>query len=65
MAQQYLMPKARNKLTGETVMEKDLRGQRLELRQRVLAETQARDLAGRMVRKTNEPWQGFVDVYTV
>jgi len=46
-------------------MEKDLRGQRLELRQRVLAETQARDLAGRMVRKTNEPWQGFVDVYTV
>jgi hypothetical protein len=64
MTQQYLMPKARNTLTGETVMEKDLTGGRLELRQRVLAETQSRMLAEKMERKTAEPWRGFVDVYT-
>lgn len=64
MAQQYLMPKARNQLTGETVMEKDLTGARLELRQRVLAEMQARMLAEKMTRKTADPWRGFVDVYT-
>ena len=63
MAQQYLMPKARNTLTGQTVMEMNLRGQRLELRQRTLAESQARDLAERMTRKTADPWRGFVDVY--
>lgn len=64
MAQQYLMPKARNQLTGETVMEKNLTGSRLELRQRALAETQARVLAEKMTRKTTDPWRGFVDVYT-
>ena len=64
MTQQYLMPKARNTLTGQTVMEMDLRGRRLELRQRSLAESQARDLAERMTRKTADPWRGFVDVYT-
>lgn len=64
MAQQYLMPKARNQLTGETVMEKNLTGARLELRQRALAETQARVLAEKMTRKTADPWQGFVSVYT-
>ena len=64
MTQQYLMPKARNTLTGETVMEKDLSGHRLELRQRSLAELQARILAEKMTRKTSEPWTGFVDAYT-
>lgn len=63
MAQQYLMPKARNKLTGQTVMEKDLTGQRLELRQRALAETLSNQLASKMERKTADPWQGFVDIY--
>ena len=58
------MPKARNQLTGQTVMEKDLTGQRLELRQRALAETISQQLAEKMTRKTAEPWQGFVEVYT-
>ena len=64
MTQQYLMPKARNTLTGETVMEKDLTGRRLELRQRVLAQTQAQSLAEKMQRKTAVEWRGFVDIYT-
>jgi hypothetical protein len=65
MTQQYLMPKARNTLTGQTVMEKDLTGRRLELRQRSVAQGQADRLAEKMSRTTSQPWRGFVDVYTV
>ena len=61
---QYLIAKARNILTGQTVMEQDLTGARFELRQRVLAEDQADQLAAKMTRNTGETWQGFVEVYT-
>jgi hypothetical protein len=65
MAQQYLITKARNIITGQTVMEKDLTGLRLELRQRALAEDQADQLAAKMTRSTGDTWRGFVEVYTV
>lgn len=61
---QYLIPKARNRRTGETVMEQDLAGVRLELRQRALALRQAQALADKMSRKTDDVWYGFVDVYS-
>jgi hypothetical protein len=61
---QYLITKARNIITGQTVMEQDLTGARFELRQRVLAEDQADQLAAKMTRNTGESWQGFVEVYT-
>ena len=61
---QYLVTKARNIITGQTVMEQDLTGARFELRQRVLAEDQADQLAAKMTRNTGESWQGFVEVYT-
>ena len=61
---QYLVTKARNIITGQTVMEQDLTGARFELRQRVLAEDQADQLAAKMTRNTGETWQGFVEVYT-
>ena len=61
---QYLITKARNILTGQTVMDQDLTGSRLELRQRALAETQADQLAAKMTRSTGVVWQGFVEVYT-
>ena len=61
---QYLITKARNILTGQTVMEQDLTGARFELRQRVLAKNQADLLAAKMTRNTGETWQGFVEVYT-
>ena len=64
MAQQYLVVKARNMLTGETVMSRDLTGQRLELRQRTVANLEARTLAEKMTRRKGEPWQGFVEVFT-
>ena len=61
---QYLITKARNIVTGQTVMDQDLTGARLELRQRVLAESLANQLAAKMTRSTGETWQGFVEVYT-
>jgi hypothetical protein len=64
MAQQYLITKARNIITGQTVKNQDLTGARLELRQRVLAEQLADQLAAKMTRNTGESWTGFVEVYT-
>ena len=64
MAQQYLITKARNIITGQTVMNQDLLGIRLELRQRALAEQLAQDLAQKMTRNTGAVWQGFVEEYT-
>ena len=65
MAQQYLAVKARNLVTGQTVINKDLAGGRLELRQRRLAETQAQQLAEKMSRNTGQSWSALVEVYTV
>ena len=64
MTQQYLMVKARNIATGQTVKNQDLTGARLELRQRVLAEDLADQLAAKMTRTTGQTWRGFVETYT-
>lgn len=64
MAQQYLMIKARNIITGQTVKNQDLTGGRLELRQRALAEELSAQLADKMTRNTGEAWTGFVEEYT-
>ena len=61
---QYLLTKARNIVTGQTVKNQDLTGARLELRQRALAEDLANQLAAKMTRSTGDTWQGFVEVYT-
>ena len=61
---QYLITKARNIITGQTVMSQDLTGARLELRQRAMAENMANELADKMTRSTGETWTGFVEVYT-
>lgn len=64
MAEQYLMVKARNLVTGQTVKNQDLTGGRLELRQRTIAEELADQLAAKMTSRTGDTWQGFVEVYT-
>jgi hypothetical protein len=61
---QYLVTKARNIVTGQTVKNQDLTGARLELRQRALAEDLADQLAAKMTRNTGQEWRGFVEVYT-
>lgn len=64
MTQQYLLIKARNIVTGQTVKNQDAAGSRLELRQRVLAQDLSQQLAARMTERTGQLWQGFVETYT-
>jgi hypothetical protein len=64
MNTQYLLPMARNMITGETVKTQDLTGTRFTQKQRVLAEDTARQLADRMTARTGDTWQGFVKLYT-
>jgi hypothetical protein len=59
--QQYLISKARNTVTGETVKTQDLR---LELNQRSMAQELAQQLADKMTARTRVAWVGFCEVYT-
>ena len=61
---QFLLPKARNSITGQTVKTQDLTGSRFEFSQRALAEDMARQLAEKMTARTRETWVGFVETYT-
>lgn len=65
MPLQYLMPKARNLITGQTVKSQALDGEaRIELRQRALAQEQAQRLADQMTQRTGQPWTALVETYT-
>jgi len=64
MEQQYLLAKARNTVTGQTVKNQDLTGARFTLQQRSLAEDSARQLAEKMSARTGDLWEGFVEQYT-
>ena len=64
MEQQYLVIKARNVTTGQTVKNQDLTGGRFLPSQRVLAEDMARQLAIKMSKRTGDTWTGFVELYT-
>jgi hypothetical protein len=64
MSEQYLLPMARNTVTGQTVKNQDLTGTVFTQRQRMLAEDIAGQLAQRMTARTGDTWQGFVKLYT-
>lgn len=61
---QFLLPMARNTVSGETVKQQDLTGTRFTLRQRAMCQEQADRIARKQSELTNEPWQGFVVQYT-
>jgi hypothetical protein len=63
MSEQYLLPMARNTVTGQTVKNQDLNGTTFTQRQRMLAEEIAGQLADRMTARTGDKWQGFVKLY--
>lgn len=63
MAITYLLPKARNPQTGQTVKEQDLSGGRFTHAQRSLCEEAAQRLAQKMQRKTGQGWVGYVEEY--
>ena len=64
MSEQYLLPMARNMITGQTVKTQDLSGRRYTQRQRTLAEAAADECAAKMTARTGDAWQGFVKLYT-
>ena len=61
---QYLMPKARNLRTGQTVKQQDLAGRRYMPHQSKLAQQEADELARTMTNRSRDTWRGFLDVYT-
>ena len=61
---QYLMPKARNLRTGQTVKQQDLAGRRYMPHESKLAQQEAENLALSMNKRSQDTWRGFIDVYT-
>jgi hypothetical protein len=59
----YLLPKARNLTTGQTVKTQDLTGGRFTLAQRKLAQSAADQLAEKMYNRTGDTWTGFLVEY--
>jgi|TARA_B110000503_G_scaffold17713_1_gene25849 hypothetical protein len=61
---QYLMPKARNTTTGQTVKYQPLDDSRFTLGQRRLCEAESDRLATKMMQRSTDGWVGFVEVYS-
>ena len=63
MTQRFLIPKARNSTTGQTVKAQDLSGMRFTAHQRQLAQIAAQQLADKMAARTGDSWVGFLEEY--
>ena len=63
MTQKYLIAKATNQVTGQTVMHKDLSGAKFALNQRKLAEDFADQYAQKLTDRWQQPWTGYVVEY--
>lgn len=59
----YLLPKARNLTTGQTVKQQDLTGHRFTLQQRSLATAVAEKFADELTARTKQPWVPFLEEY--
>ena len=64
MSERYLLPKARNSVTKQTVKTQDLTGARFTLAQRNIAMEVAEQIAVKMTQRTGDAWVGFVEEYT-
>ncbi len=64
MEQQFLLSKARNTVTGQSVKNQDLTGARFTLAQRAMCQEVADQLAAKMTAKTGETWVGYCEAYT-
>lgn len=64
MSNQYLISKARNSRTGQTLKIQELTGARFTMAQRALCQEKADKLAEQMTAKTGDTWHGFVEAYT-
>jgi hypothetical protein len=61
---EYLLSKARNTVTGQTVKNQDLTGDRFTKAQRSLCQEVADQLADKMTARTGQPWVGYCESYT-
>ena len=61
MSERYLLPKARNSVTKQTVKTQDLTGARFTLAQRNIAMEVAEQIAVKMTQRTGDAWVGFVE----
>jgi hypothetical protein len=59
----YLLPKARNTVTGQTIKTQDLTGTRFALNQRRLAKDMADQTAAKMSARTGVLWEGYLVEY--
>jgi hypothetical protein len=59
----YLLPQARNTVTGQTVKTQDLTGTRFLPSQRRLAQDMADQTAAKLSARTGDLWQGFLVEY--
>ena len=60
----YLLAKARNTRTGQTLKQQDLVGGRFTENQRAFCQAQADILAEKMTARTGDSWVGFCAEYT-
>jgi hypothetical protein len=62
--QKYLIAKAQNTVTKQTVMHRNMSEAKFGLKQRKLAQDFATQYAAKMTERTGEPWTGYVEEYT-
>jgi len=64
MEHKFLLSKARNTVTGQSVKNQDLTGARFTLLQRNMCQEVADQLAARMTARTGVLWVGYCEAYT-
>jgi hypothetical protein len=64
MSQLYLLPMARNTVTGQTIKSQDLNNIRYTKLQRGIAQEMADKIAQNMSARTKQQWVGFLKEYT-
>jgi len=62
--QKYLIAKAQNTVTKQTVMHRNLSEAKFTLKQRKLAEDFAEQYAAKLTARTGETWTARVEEYT-
>ena len=61
---QYIIPMARNTVTGQTVKQQDLSGSRFQPHQRPVCQQVADILAANMSKRTGQLWAGYCQQYS-
>jgi len=64
MSRKYLIAKAQNTVTKQTVMHRNLSDAKFDLTQRKLAEDFANQYAAKITARTGDTWVGYVEEYT-